>query len=83
MKKTNLYEASKILLEAKELVLDEHSLDKQDYISGDLKTSTSILLAEHTKPKKELFPTKENAKPKPSKVHGNSSIQGTINAVDS
>lgn len=83
MKKANLYEASRILLEAKKLVLDEHVIDKQDYLSGDLKTPLSASLLDHPNSKKELFPTKENVKKKPGKVRGNSSIQDIIDASDS
>ncbi|MFZ1360595.1 MAG: hypothetical protein WAS27_01000 [Candidatus Saccharimonadales bacterium] len=83
MKKTNLYKASQTLLEAKELVLDEHDFDKQEYLSGDFVTPLSASLLEHPNPKEELFPTKQNAKPKLSKLRGNSSIQDIIDAVDS
>lgn len=83
MKKANLYEASRILLEAKKLVLDEHDIDKQDYLSSDFKTPPSASLLDHPNPKKELFPTKDNAKKKSSKLRGNSSIQDIIDASDS
>ncbi len=40
-------------------------------------------MLDHPNPKKELFPTKDNVKKKPSKLRGNSSVQDIIDASDS
>ncbi len=75
MKATNLFEATQVLQRAKREVLGaEHEVDARVREMYGLEPSLDVMLLEHDKPEREVFPNKENQKYVKPKLKGNTSI---------
>lgn len=76
MKAANLFEATQVLQRAKHEVLGvEHEIDRRvSDAYGIEQPDLNVMLLEHDKPAKEVFPNKENQKYVEPKIKGNTSL---------